>query len=86
MTEVSPRAIAYIAVLVSTPNLRRMSSVNHQLSKIHFSLTDASSWQIDYNSFDYSAFYNAIVDYFEIPKPNTPEYAHTRKILSWYTK
>ncbi|KAF9495119.1 hypothetical protein BDN71DRAFT_1431240 [Pleurotus eryngii] len=62
MTEVSPCAIAYIAVLLLANRL--------QLIRL----------------FCVSVFYNAIVDYFKIPKPNTPKYTHTHKILSWYTK
>ncbi|KAG9217530.1 hypothetical protein CCMSSC00406_0008457 [Pleurotus cornucopiae] len=68
MKHVTPRAIAYIAVL------------------IHFSLTDAENWCIDYNGFNYLGFYNAIVDYFEIVQPGTDEDEHTQTILAWYDR
>ncbi|KAG9225624.1 hypothetical protein CCMSSC00406_0003127 [Pleurotus cornucopiae] len=68
MKHVTPRAIAYIAVL------------------IHFSLTDAENWCIDYNGFNYLGFYNTIVDYFETATPDTDEYDHMQGILAWYDR
>ncbi|KDQ25833.1 hypothetical protein PLEOSDRAFT_1072032 [Pleurotus ostreatus PC15] len=68
MKRVTPRSVAYIAVL------------------IHFSLTDAENWCIDYNGFNYLGFYNAIVDYFETAAPDTDEYENMQDILAWYDR
>ncbi|KAF9492667.1 hypothetical protein BDN71DRAFT_1433033 [Pleurotus eryngii] len=68
MKHVTPRSVAYIAVL------------------IHFSLTDAENWCINYNGFNYLGFYNAIVDYFETATPDTDEYENMQDILAWYDR
>ncbi|KAE9397015.1 hypothetical protein BT96DRAFT_1021043 [Gymnopus androsaceus JB14] len=52
----------------------------------HFSLTDATSWDANYNGFNYVALYDTIVDYFEAVKPETPEAKHMQELLGWWTK
>ncbi|KAF9533408.1 hypothetical protein CPB83DRAFT_782959 [Crepidotus variabilis] len=63
--KVTPRAIAYAAVLLV------------------FNLTDATQWTETYNGFNFRAFYNFIVDFFE----DTPGAAAQRRanmLLTWW--
>lgn len=56
------------------------------LHQYHFALTDASSWDPHYNSFNYISLYDTIVDYFEDVQPGTAEEKHTKELLGWLTK
>lgn len=56
------------------------------LHQYHFALTDASSWDPHYNSFNYISLYDTIVDYFEDVQPGTAEEKHTKELLGWWTK
>ncbi|KAE9385443.1 hypothetical protein BT96DRAFT_949840 [Gymnopus androsaceus JB14] len=51
----------------------------------HFLLTDANSWDMNYNGFNYLMLYNTVVDYFDV-KAGTLEAKHTRKLLAWWNK
>ncbi|KAF5323644.1 hypothetical protein D9758_017074 [Tetrapyrgos nigripes] len=52
---------------------------------LRFALSDALSWDSD-QTFDYHAFYNSIVDYFEeaLAKPGSEEERHIKKLLRWW--
>ncbi|KAJ3967240.1 hypothetical protein EV361DRAFT_931598 [Lentinula raphanica] len=52
----------------------------------HFGLTDASSWDVTYNGFDYIALYDTIVDYFTDATPGTPGAEQSKEILSWWNR
>ena len=80
---VTPRSIAYIAVLV-----RRFLHVLAQLIypfQLHFSLTDATYWMSEYNGFNYEEFWEFIVDYFEADETPQGQEAST-KLLEWWNE
>ncbi|THV00286.1 hypothetical protein K435DRAFT_461970 [Dendrothele bispora CBS 962.96] len=67
MTAVTPRAIAYAAVM------------------LRFALSEVEKWGMDH-SFNYEAFWNAIVDYFEEVEPGSDEEDQIRKLLDWWNQ
>jgi len=81
--QVTTRGIAYAAVHVRHP-LHHSSWLTY-LSKLHFSLCDASQWVPHYNGFNYEEFYEFIIDFFEADQ--TPEgKAASRELFNWWNK
>ncbi|KAJ3709520.1 hypothetical protein C8R42DRAFT_598507, partial [Lentinula raphanica] len=52
----------------------------------HFGLTDAQSWDVNYNGFNYITLYDTIVDYFADAAPGTPAANHTQEIIAWWNR
>ena len=66
MKSVSPCAIAYIAVQVWFPYfIRDVILVLILVFKLRFALSSCGTWRITDGEFDYDAFYNNIIDFFE---------------------
>ncbi|KAJ7573710.1 hypothetical protein C8J56DRAFT_903145 [Mycena floridula] len=61
-------------------------SIAYAAVMLHFNLTDATSWSLSYNGLSYFALYNAIVDYFELPKEGTPEALEAKNLLIWWNR
>ena len=81
--QVTARAIAYSAVQVCA--FTCYASWLSPLTKLHFSLNDASHWMSHYNGFNYEEFYEFIVDFFE--EDQTPEgKAAANELFSWWNK
>lgn len=85
MDAVTPRAIAYAAVLVC--HCFGLLCKCSCLPKLHFNMTDAYHWKIEYNGFNYEAFYNFIVDYMEdVPDSDLLGQSAAKDVLSWWNK
>ena len=84
--QVTARAIAYAAVQVRHPRrCRPFPSIAHTLSKLHFSLCDATHWMSHYNRFNYEEFYKFIIDVFKADQ--TPEgKAASMELRDWWNK
>ena len=90
--KVTPRSIAYVATLVRfhfTALDINMLTIAF-LSQVVFNLSDATQWPSDgvYNGFDYHAFYNFIIDYFEVVDVNDDDSSKVavQDLLKWWTK
>lgn len=55
------------------------------LNKLRFSLSNANAWNENDGCFNYVAFYNNIVDFFEMT-PGPAAQLHTRELLAWWTR
>jgi len=82
--KVTPRTIAYAAVLVRSTNLFVFPVSLKQLQLV-FNLTSATQWTEEYNGFNFPAFYNFIVDFFE-EASGTQAKRRVEKLLAWWTK
>ncbi|KIM41094.1 hypothetical protein M413DRAFT_445819 [Hebeloma cylindrosporum] len=65
--KVTPRSIAYVAVLLV------------------FNLTNAASWTETHNGFNFMAFYNFIIDYFEVTCDEY-EKENVEQLLAWWNR
>ncbi|KAG1730634.1 hypothetical protein EDD22DRAFT_960691 [Suillus occidentalis] len=71
MKKVTPRSIAYIACQFE--------------QQVRFALLNVSSWRTIDGNFDYEAFWNNVVDFFEnVPGPVTK--CRVKKLLEWWTR
>ncbi len=77
------RSIAYAATLVNS-HLSHLSLTLTLLAQLVLNLTDTSQWVEVYNSFNFEAFYNFIVDYFEYT-PDQASRARADNLLKWWT-
>ncbi|KAG1816213.1 hypothetical protein EV424DRAFT_1348290 [Suillus variegatus] len=60
-------------------------SIAYVACQVHFSLSSVSSWRTVDGDFDYEAFWNNIVDFFEdVPGPVTRR--KVQKLLEWWTR
>jgi hypothetical protein len=50
-----------------------------------FNLTSATQWTEEYNSFNFPAFYNFVIDFFE-EASGTQAKCRVEKLLAWWTK
>ncbi|KAF9008010.1 hypothetical protein BDQ17DRAFT_1539732 [Cyathus striatus] len=57
----------------------------HLYTKVHFSLSSAASWAVEYEGFNYPAFYNFIVDYLENPSGLLAE-VQVATLLAWWNR
>jgi hypothetical protein len=81
--QVTAHAIAYAAVQVCLSIF--YPSWLTPLTKLHFSLNDATHWMSDYNGFNYEEFYEFIIDFFE--EDQTPEgKAATNELFGWWNR
>ncbi|KAF8145661.1 hypothetical protein K438DRAFT_2097397, partial [Mycena galopus ATCC 62051] len=62
---VTGRSIAYAAVQVCTPSHK--SALFNSLPQYRVALSDSRQWDQHDGSFDYSEFYNNVIDYFKSP-------------------
>lgn len=84
MKKVTPRAIAYIVCQVSNYCYLNVQPLI-LIWKVRFALSSVSSWRAVDGDFDYEAFWNNIVDYFEdVPGPVTRRKVET--LLEWWTR
>lgn len=84
---VTPRSIAYVACLVRSLSFRPAKPID--ILQVHFSLTDKDYWSssdMEFHGLNYRAFYNFIVDYFEVEQEGTPERAASDATLNWWNK
>jgi len=84
--QVTARAIAYAAVQVRCPlGCCSSPSIAYTLTKLHFSLCDATHWMSHYNGFNYEEFYEFIIDFFEADQ--TPEgKTASVELRSWWNR
>ncbi|KAG2122365.1 uncharacterized protein EDB93DRAFT_1050063, partial [Suillus bovinus] len=67
----------------------RLEIVTHHQSltcnKVHFALSNISSWRTIYGDFDYEAFWNNVVDFFkDLPGPVAQ--SRVNQLLEWWTR
>ena len=85
MRLVTPRAIAYVAVQVSSASRGEgISLTDNTFTQLRFSLSSATSWNENDGCFSYPVFYNNVVDFFE-HTPGPMAQAEVRTLLSWWT-
>jgi len=86
MTEVTPRSIAYTAVMVRDVGPFSSTYVSYTwLLQLAFNLTSAISWMEEVDGFNFRLFWEFIVDYFE--RPDGPEAAkRVATLLRWWNK
>jgi hypothetical protein len=85
MRTVTPRAIAYVAVQVSTKYIiDKMTDTKSLPVELRFALSSATSWNEDDGYFSYPVFYNTILDFFE-NTPGPTAQAHVKALLNWWT-
>jgi hypothetical protein len=83
LQSVTPRSIAYIAVQVSCAKLSCHLFIYYK--QLRFALSSSGSWTECESDFNYSEFYNAIVDYFEVV-PGPVAQARIGELLTWWTR
>ncbi|KAG1763644.1 hypothetical protein EV702DRAFT_1051745 [Suillus placidus] len=87
MKKVTPRSIAYVACQVRKNfsyhiDVPRLNKFERQ---VHFALSNVTSWRTVDGNFDYEAFWNNVVDFFEnVPGPVTKR--RIDKLLEWWTR
>ena len=82
---VTPRSIAYAAVLVCQPTCIFSISVSHHCTlQLAFNLTDAGYWMEVYNHFNFRALYALIVDFFEGPAGQSAR-RRSQNLLKWWS-
>ena len=84
--QVTPRSIAYAAVLVC---LQSRFLFHHILSlssptQLAFNLTDAAYWMEVYNNFNFRALYALIVDFFEVSCGAAAQ-KRSKNLLKWWS-
>lgn len=84
---VTPRSIAYAAVLVRPLilSIYTLPSSHHCFTQLAFNLTDAAHWMEVYNHFDYRALYALIVDFFEAPSGPISK-KRSDNLLKWWSR
>lgn len=83
LTEVTPRTIAYASVQVFMPILPVF--VRSARRQLLFALSDAVSWSLTHNGFDYKSFYNFIIDFFEAASGLAAK-NRVRDLLKWWNQ
>ncbi|KAF9501633.1 hypothetical protein BDN71DRAFT_1500672 [Pleurotus eryngii] len=53
---------------------------------LHFSLSPAKFWDLEFNDFSYEAFYNNIVDYLEDPGDDDEAVAEVKAVIDWWNR
>lgn len=81
--QVTPRSIAYAAVLVCS-FIAILSFSYRRFVQLAFNLTDASHWMEVYNHFDYRALYALIIDFFEAPCDRASK-KRSNDLLKWWS-
>ncbi|KAG2113362.1 hypothetical protein BD769DRAFT_1364158 [Suillus cothurnatus] len=72
-------------LLENTRRARRKSDQTKVKTCVHFALSSVSSWRTMDGDFDYEAFWNSIVDFFEdVPGPVAQR--RMSKLLEWWTR
>ncbi|KAH9917167.1 uncharacterized protein B0H18DRAFT_1123761 [Fomitopsis serialis] len=79
-----PRTRSSVAEIL---NMKEVTgrSIAYICVQVHFALNDIGSWSRDIVNFDYEAFYNNIVDYFEHP-PGPRAEERVKELLNWWTE
>jgi hypothetical protein len=85
LREVTPRSIAYIAVQVCTIISSRSLFLNNFAYQVRFALSSLNSWNEVDADFSHRDFYNAIVDYFEVPTGRVAQ-RNSTELLRWWNK
>ena len=84
-SRVTPRSIAYAAVLVSQPtSIVSIGDSHHCTLQLAFNLTDAAYWMEVYNHFNFRALYALIVDFFEGPSGQAAK-RRSQNLLKWWS-
>ena len=81
---VTPRSIAYAAVLVRQPTNIVFIKISHHCLQLAFNLTDAGYWMEVYNNFNFRALYALIVDFFEGASGQAAR-RRSQNLLKWWS-